>query len=151
MVKLGPEISKVGPSEYPLFRCAGPAGTIYFHVLVLQSIIPFFPSIFSIHPDSIRAVLSLSSGHLSSSTSTSYRILTNLPPSVYHPLNVLAGTDSTLYNRLHYLPEWYITRYGWFAALLQYVPTGLLGDVTQYAQHAEGTMYIRGPETDTKL
>jgi hypothetical protein len=52
---------------------------------------------------------------------------------------------------LHFLPEWYIIRYGWFAALLQYVPTGLLGDVAHLAQHAEGAVYIKGPETDTKL
>jgi hypothetical protein len=88
---------------------------------------------------------------LSSSTSTSYQILTNLPPSVYHPLNVLAGTDSTSYNRLHYLPEWYITRYGWFAALLQYVAAGLLGDVAPYIKHAEEAVYIKGLETDSKL
>jgi hypothetical protein len=53
----------------------------------------------------------------------------NLPSSVYHTPNVLAGTDSTSYSRLHYLPESYITRYDWFAALLQYVAAGLLGDV----------------------
>jgi hypothetical protein len=52
---------------------------------------------------------------------------------------------------LHLLPERYITHYGWFAALLQYVAAGLLSDVTQYAQHAEGAMCSKGLETDTKL
>jgi hypothetical protein len=95
-----------------------------------QSIIPSMPSIFFIRPDCIRSVLALSSLHLTSSTPTSCRILTTLPPSVYHPPNVLAGTDSTSYSMLHYLPESYITRYGWFAALFQYVAAGLLGDVS---------------------
>jgi hypothetical protein len=78
---------------------------------------------------------------------TSYGILTNLPPCVYHPPNVLAGTDPTSYSRLHFLPECHITHYGWFTALLQYVPTGLLGDV---AQHAEGAVYTKGLETHMK-
>jgi hypothetical protein len=82
---------------------------------------------------------------------TSYGVLTNLPPSVYHPPNVCAGTDPKSYSMLHFLVERYITHYGWFAALLQYVAAGLLGDVTQYAQHAEEAMCSKGLETDTKL
>jgi hypothetical protein len=73
----------VGSSEGPLYRCADPAGTIHSRTLILQSILPSISSIFSIHPDCIRLVLFLSSLHLSSSNS--HRILTNLPPSVYHP------------------------------------------------------------------
>jgi hypothetical protein len=149
LVTLGLAIVRVGS----LFRYADPTGTMHSDILIvrsIQSILPSIPSIFSIHPDCIRAALSLSSRHLSSSTLTSYRILTTLPPSVYHPPNVLASTDSTSYHRLHYLPEWYITRYGWFAALLQYVAAGLLSDVTQYAQHAEGAVYTKGLETHMK-
>jgi hypothetical protein len=52
---------------------------------------------------------------------------------------------------LHLLPERYITHYGCFAALLQYVAAGLLGDVAKSAQHAEGAVYIKVPEMDTKL
>jgi hypothetical protein len=136
-----------------LFRCADPSGTIHSDILIvrsIQSILPSIPSNFSIHLDYIGAVLSLSSLHLSSSSSTSYRVLTTLTPSVYHPLNVLAGTVPTSYCRLHYLPESYITRYGWFAALLQYFAAGLLGDVAQLAQHAEGAVYTKGLETHMK-
>jgi hypothetical protein len=63
----------------------------------------------------------------------------------------LACNGPTPYSRLHFLPEWHITHYGWFAALLQYVAAGLLGDVTLYTQHAEGAMHIKDPETDMEL
>jgi hypothetical protein len=150
LVKPGLALFMVGPSQDPLVRCAEPAGTLHSHILILQSILPSISSIFSIHHDCICAVLSLSSLHLSSSTSTSYLILTTIPPSVYHPPNVCAGNDPTPYSMLHLLPEWYIICYGWFAALLQYVVARLLGDVTPYTQHAEGAVHINGLKTDMK-
>jgi hypothetical protein len=82
---------------------------------------------------------------------TSYGILTTLPPSVYHPLNVCADIDPNLYSMLHFLAEWHITHYGRFAAILQFVAAELLGDVAQFAQHAEEAVYIKVLETDMKL
>jgi hypothetical protein len=52
---------------------------------------------------------------------------------------------------LRSLPESYITHYGWSAAILQYAAPVLLGDVAPYAQHAEGTVYIKGLEKNMKL
>jgi hypothetical protein len=82
LVKPGLAIFGVGSTEGPLFCYEEPAGTIHPHVLVLQSSFLLFP------PSSLSIViifvrlLSTPIPHLTSSSSTSYRILTNLPPSV---------------------------------------------------------------------
>jgi hypothetical protein len=80
MVKLGLVIFKAGSRESPLFRCAEPAGTIHPHILVLQSFFPLFRSTSLFNLITFVPILSPCLLHSSSSSLTSYRILTNLPP-----------------------------------------------------------------------